>query len=544
MCNTPKRTTTLLEPVSEIDNEEPVTSPVNAKAKPSYTFIDKIPVKRHSINTHADAPSPKKTDLNRSMSKNFKQTLIPSPSKKISVVASEDKGPEQEVVTQSGEAESDDKLSIGSLSVEECEDEKDSPSKPPHISFMSQVPKTRHSIAATGRPSKEMVQNLNKSLDRNFKSKATKEPVKQDEKDPSEDDENSIEGDGDVNSEDEQIQSEDEQIQPEDELSQNSDNSDSENDDDEADSVDESPEDGKQHPAIQDDSNNNTKASSNVSDILNRCQNFLITRTSEKAESRVVDEEKQQKKKERKELKAKRQAEERKRKEELLEKQKAQKILMDLKNRQQVEKKRTEPKPPQIKAVNGDSEAKAAGRKVNSQSLNVLKKLDMLLTSNSGAGKKMKRAEGEQENDPPKKKLKILDAEITSQISAQLKKPKTTKDSVKNPEFGMETKLNQLAKGQRKEHQKFKDAIKKKDGRKGKRPVVKEPLRVLPKPVWTSSGLFQVEEAGSPIKVKKGFNVEITSTDHIGRKPNFKEEFLNRKDIRRGPSQKLKKFFK
>ncbi|MGN8587091.1 UNVERIFIED_CONTAM: hypothetical protein LI985_09470, partial [Campylobacter jejuni] len=90
-----------------------------------------------------------------------------------------------------------------------------------------------------------------------------------------------------------------------------------------------------------------------------------------------------------------------------------------------------------------------------------------------------------QENDPPKKKLKIL--QNTENVAAALQKTKKQKllpddDYVpkKKPELIPDKKYHQLAKDQKKEQNRLREELRRQQGKPLKREVP-EPLRVLPK---------------------------------------------------------------
>lgn len=340
-----------------------------------------------------------------------------------------------------------------------------------------------------------------------------------------------------------------------------------------------------------------------VSDILNKCQSFLVSKTTEKKEARTVDEEKRQRKKEQKDAKQKKRAAEMARREELMAKQAAQKQLVDRKNVNAVLTKKKDEKRAKkqtkednftvteevAKKVTNVTEKKQKDVKKAKQPTaiaivkgansdkSVIKKLDNLFASNV----EKKPQQDKKENDPPKgkkqkkKTLKILQATSSaSEMAATLQKPKNkgmkrqgddAEDEYvpkKKPNLIPDKKYHQLAKDQKKEQNRLKDESKRAQG-KPLKTVVKEPLRVLPKPVfWTPAGEFEVEDALSspektPVKVKKGktskrlaqtngtdFQVEVLNEAGVGvngGKGNFKEQFQSRKNIRREESHALLK---
>lgn len=355
-----------------------------------------------------------------------------------------------------------------------------------------------------------------------------------------------------------------------------------------------------------------------VSDILNKCQSFLVDKGAEKKEARTVDEEKRQRKKEQKDAKQKKRAAEMARREELMAKQAAQKELVVKKNVAAVtlQKKRgvEEKKARKAQAKEWDTtttvtatatttdkvnnEKKKTAKKTSevaekqklvkkekpaensilakgvSSDRAVIKKLDSLFASNVEKGKK-----NGQENEAPKNKkktLKILQATASaSEMAATLQKPKQKRAHAQNgeeeedneyvpkksPNLIPDKKYHQLAKDQKREQNRLKDEAKLKQGRPLKT-IVKEPLRVLPKPVWTPAGEFEVEVLSSPEKQLEGqnkkkdkmrkrlaqtngtdFQVEVLNEAGVGvnGKGNFREQHQNRKNIRREESHSLLK---
>lgn len=340
-----------------------------------------------------------------------------------------------------------------------------------------------------------------------------------------------------------------------------------------------------------------------VSEILNKCENFLVTKRQEKKELRTVDEEKRLRKKEQKEVKNKKKDAEMARRTELVARQAAQRDLVEKHNKEAILAKKQEPakakkplkteasvvakamgkatedkkaqQPPPKEAATAKQEKKKKPITKDAKfEQEIIKKLGDLFASNVEKKKKEPHQQQHgQENDPSKKKkLKILQATASApEMALNLQKPKKALKkaaadaaddddeyvATKRPALIPDKKYHTLAKEQKKEQNRLRDELKRQQG-KPLKTVVKEPARFLPKPVWkTAAGDFEVEELTSPAKKPKkdknrkrlgqtpgtDFQVEVLAGAGVGAnsKNNFKQQMQQRKDIRREESHQLLK---